>query len=58
MSTPFIDFKAVEITPEKQNRYFVEPDYIGKLISPKASLIIGERGSGKNYAIKIFRKIF
>lgn len=58
MSTPFIDFKAVEITPERQNRYFVKPDYIEKLISPKASLIIGERGSGKTTLLRSLEKLF
>lgn len=58
MNTPFIDFKATEISPEKQKRYFVEPVHIEKLISPKASLIFGERGSGKTTILKYLEKTF
>lgn len=58
MNTPFIDFKATEISPEKQERYFVEPNHIQKLISPKASLIIGERGSGKTTILRHLEKEF
>lgn len=58
MNTPFIDFKAPEITPEKQVLYFVEPGHISKLISPKASFIIGERGSGKTTILQHLEKLF
>lgn len=58
MNSPFIDFKATEITPEKQKLYFVEPNYIKKLISPKATLIFGERGSGKTTILKHIEKVF
>lgn len=58
MNTPFIDFKAPEISPEKQRCFFVEPDYISKLISPKASLVFGERGSGKTTILRYLEKTF
>ncbi len=58
MNTPFIDFKATEISPEKQKCFFVEPDHIGRLISPKASLVFGERGSGKTTILKHLEKTF
>lgn len=58
MNTPFVDFKAPEIEPEKQKYFFVEPDYLNKIISPKASLIFGERGSGKTTILKHLEKAF
>lgn len=58
MNTPFIDFKATEISARKQNIYFVEPQHIGKLISPKASMITGERGSGKTTILRHLEKTF
>ncbi len=58
MNTPFIDFKAQEITAEKQKKYFVKPRHIGKLISPKASLIFGERGSGKTTILRYLEAYF
>ncbi len=58
MNTPFIDFKAQEITAEKQDKYFVKPNHLEKLISPKASLIFGERGSGKTTILKHLEKLF
>ena len=58
MNTPFIDFKATEITPEKQKCFFVKPKYINRVISPKASMIIGERGSGKTTLLKHLEKTF
>ena len=58
MNTPFIDFKAQEITAEKQEKYFVKPNHLEKLISPKASLIFGERGSGKTTILKHLEKSF
>lgn len=58
MNTPFIDFKATEITPEKQICYFVEPDHLEKLVSQKASLIFGERGSGKTTILRHLEKRF
>lgn len=58
MNTPFTDFKTAEITPEKQKSYFVEPKHIDKLISPKASWISGERGSGKTTILRHLEKRF
>lgn len=58
MNTPFIDFKATEISPEKQKCFFVEPKYINKLISTKASIITGERGSGKTTILRHLEKMF
>lgn len=58
MNTPFIDFKATEITPEKQKCFFVEPKFINRVISPKASMVIGERGSGKTTLLKHLEKTF
>lgn len=58
MNTPFIDFKATEITPEKQKCFFVEPKYINRVISPKASMVIGERGSGKTTLLRHLEKTF
>lgn len=58
MNTPFTDFKATEISPEKQNSYFVEPKHLKKLISPKASIIFGERGSGKTTILRHLEKSF
>lgn len=58
MNTPFIDFKATEIAPEKQTCFFVEPRYIKGVISPKASVIIGERGSGKTTLLRHLEKLF
>lgn len=58
MNTPFIDFKATEISPEKQKCYFVQPRYIDRVISPKASMIIGERGSGKTTLLRHLEKTF
>ena len=58
MNTPFVDFKATEISPEKQTSYFVEPKYIKKIVSPKASLIFGERGSGKTTILRHLEKTF
>lgn len=58
MNTPFIDFKATEITPEKQKCFFVEPKFINRVISPKASMVIGERGSGKTTLLKHLEKSF
>lgn len=58
MNTPFIDFKATEITPEKQKCFFVEPKFIKSVISPKASVIIGERGSGKTTLLRQLEKTF
>lgn len=58
MNTPFVDFKATEISPEKQTSYFVEPKYIEKIVSPKASLIFGERGSGKTTILRHLEKTF
>ena len=58
MNTPFIDFKATEISPEKRVSYFVEPKHIQKLISPKASFVIGERGSGKTTILQHLEKVF
>ena len=58
MNTPFIDFKATEISPEKQKCFFVEPKFIKRVISPKASFIIGERGSGKTTLLRHLEKTF
>ena len=58
MNTPFVDFKATEITPEKQKCFFVEPKFIKSVISPKASVIIGERGSGKTTLLRQLEKAF
>ena len=58
MNTPFIDFKATEISPEKQKCFFVEPKHIKRVISPKASMIIGERGSGKTTLLRHLEKSF
>lgn len=58
MNTPFIDFKATEITPEKQSCYFVKPKYISRLVSQKASLVFGERGSGKTTILRYLEKTF
>lgn len=58
MNTPFTDFKATEISPEKQKSYFAEPKYIDKLISQKASWISGERGSGKTTILRHLEKTF
>ncbi len=58
MNTPFIDFKATEITPEKQKCFFVEPKYMKRLISPKASMVTGERGSGKTTLLRHLEKTF
>lgn len=58
MNTPFIDFKATEISPEKQGAYFVEPPNLKRIISQKASLIIGERGSGKTTLLRHLEKSF
>ncbi len=58
MNTPFIDFKAPEIAPEKQKQFFVEPKHIKRIISPKASVIIGERGSGKTTLLCHLEKTF
>lgn len=58
MNTPFVDFKAPEISPEKQKCFFVEPRYIKRVISSNASMIIGERGSGKTTLLKHLEKNF
>lgn len=58
MNTPFTDFKTAEISPEKQESYFVEPKHIDKLISPKAAWISGERGSGKTTILRYLEKTF
>ena len=58
MNTPFVDFKATEIPPEKQKCFFVEPKYIKRVISPNTSMIIGERGSGKTTLLRHLEKTF
>ena len=58
MNTPFLDFKATEISPEKQKCFFVEPKHIKRVISPKASMVIGERGSGKTTLLRHLEKTF
>ena len=58
MKTPFRDFKATEIPPDLQEKYFVKPRHIDLLISDKSTFIYGERGSGKTTALRYLEKHF
>lgn len=58
MKTPFRDFKATEIPPDLQEKYFVKPQHIDLLISDKSTFIYGERGSGKTTALRYLEKYF
>lgn len=58
MNTPFVDVLAQEIPPEKQEKFFVKPPHIDRLISPKSAIIIGERGCGKTTVLKYLEECF
>lgn len=55
---PFDDFKAQELTEDKQNAFFVKPKHVMKLYSYGTCFIVGERGSGKTTILRHLEQTF
>lgn len=52
MDSPFVDYKATELSIDKIISYFVEPKHIYRLYTNKAAFITGQRGTGKTTILK------
>lgn len=52
MDSPFVDYKATELSIDKIISYFVKPKHINKLYKNNAAFITGQRGTGKTTILK------